>query len=72
MPTILEIRQSHGLTLHQFANRLSVASGLVTDWETGRHRPSRRHRVRIAAMFGVPLDAVGVETAQLTGDDDAE
>jgi transcriptional regulator with XRE-family HTH domain len=61
--TIAEIREAHGLSQHEFANRLRVGAGTVRDWEHGIHHPGRRYRLRIAAVFGVAPEAIGVRGA---------
>lgn len=44
-------RRRLGLTQKQFAARLGVDESTVQKWETGQHRPIRRHRERLQALL---------------------
>ncbi|MFQ5690741.1 MAG: helix-turn-helix domain-containing protein, partial [Gemmatimonadota bacterium] len=44
-------RRVLGLSRRAFAGRLGVNESTVRGWETGRHRPSRRHRERIEGLW---------------------
>jgi transcriptional regulator with XRE-family HTH domain len=57
--TIREIREAHGLTERQFANRLAVTTSTVRDWDRGTPGPNRRHLRAIAGLFDVDADAIG-------------
>lgn len=51
--TIRETRRERGLTIQEFADRLGVTEGAVSQWETGRFSPRAHHQVAIAAVLGV-------------------
>lgn len=55
---IKELRLSQGLTQAQFAKRLYVTSGAVSQWETGQTRPDTDRLIKIAVEFGVPLSTL--------------
>jgi transcriptional regulator with XRE-family HTH domain len=59
--TIRELREAHGLTWWQLANRVAVSESTVYSWENGRAQPTRVHLAELAAVFGV-------EPAQLVGE----
>jgi DNA-binding transcriptional regulator YiaG len=44
---VVEIRTEFGMTLVQFAARLGVCAATVSNWERGKHQPSR---IAIAKM----------------------
>ena len=53
---IRQLRISHGLNQTQFAKRLYVTPGAVSQWEKGQTRPDTDRLLQIAREFGVPLD----------------
>lgn len=64
--TISELRKELGLTLGEFAARLSLSSkGHAHDLETGRYRPSVRVALEIEAMSGgrIPAGAINPDVA---------
>ena len=50
------LRTSQGLTQTEFAKRLFVTPGAVSQWETGRSIPDTERLMAIAKEFSVPLD----------------
>lgn len=53
---IRQLRISLGLNQTQFAKRLYVTPGAVSQWEKGQTRPDTDRLLQIAREFGVPLD----------------
>ena len=57
-------REAMGMTQRDLANRLDTDSMSISRWETGRHRPSASHEVKLAeALFGGDLSALYMERA---------
>lgn len=54
---IKRLRNSHGLTIEQFAGRIGVSKQVVSTWETGACEPRVGSLTRIAAAFRVPIDS---------------
>lgn len=50
------LRMSQGLNQTQFAKRLFVTPGAVSQWETGKTAPDTSRLIAIAKEFSVPLD----------------
>jgi len=50
-PNIKAIRETLGLTQSALANKIGVAQGDVSNWETGRHKPTRAARASIARLL---------------------
>ena len=50
------LRVSQGLNQTEFANRIFVTPGAVSQWETGRTMPDTERLLSIAKEFSVPLD----------------
>ena len=50
------LRISQGLNQNEFAQRLFVTPGAVSQWETGRSVPDTERLMAIARIFSVPLD----------------
>ncbi len=64
--TISELRKELGLTLGEFAARLSLSSkGHAHDLEAGRYRPSVRVALEIEAMSGgrIPAGSINPDVA---------
>ena len=53
---IKKLRISQGLNQTDFAKRLFVTPGAVSQWETGRTLPDTERLISIAKTFSVPLD----------------
>ena len=56
MDRILELCHEKGVTQKQLAEAISVSTGNVSDWKTGRARPSLDVLGRIADYFDVSVD----------------
>jgi len=52
------LRKKQGLSQMQFAQKLGVTQGTVSQWETGLSRPETDMLARIAAEFGVSVDVL--------------
>ena len=53
---IKQLRISQGLNQTEFARRLYVTPGAVSQWETGRTAPDTERLMAIAKEFSIPLD----------------
>lgn len=53
---IFQLINENGLTAKEFANKVGVSQGNITDWKTGRARPSIESLQKIAKYTGVQLD----------------
>lgn len=51
---IREVRALRGLSIREFAERVGVSDGAVSQWETGRFSPRQGVQVRIAQALDVP------------------
>jgi DNA-binding transcriptional regulator YiaG len=47
---IRELRSRTGMTRREFADLMDVSTSTVGKWETGRHPPTRDHRVALTAI----------------------
>lgn len=59
---IAALRKKHKLTQTDFAEKIHVTQGAVSQWETGRTNPDTFQLIQIANFFNVDLK-------KLTGDD---
>ena len=48
-----DLLREHGLTQEELAKRIGVSRELVTNWISGRRRPSLKHLRRIAEVLGI-------------------
>lgn len=55
---IAKLRNKLGLTQVQFAARLNVTQGAVSQWETGRTMPDTFQLLSIAKALDIPVDAL--------------
>lgn len=53
---IRELRKKHNLSQVQFAKRLNVTQGAVSQWEKGATRPDTDMLARIYSEFGTTID----------------
>ena len=53
---IRELRKKHNLSQVQFAKRLNVTQGAVSQWEKGATRPDTDMLARISSEFGIGID----------------
>lgn len=51
LPDIKTIRETLGVTQTQLAELIGVAQGDVSNWENGKHRPSRAARASMARLL---------------------
>lgn len=57
-PAVRAIREALGIKGSEFAIRIDVSPGYLTNIEVGRKQPSSDVAHRIAGELGVPLDAI--------------
>lgn len=55
---IRELREIHGLTQQDLANRVSVTRQTILFMEKGKYNPSLRLAWKISKVFNTPLEAV--------------
>lgn len=60
---ILMLRKRRGLTQAELGEKLGVSAKTVSKWETGRSYPDILLLPRLAAVFGVTVDALFAESA---------
>ena len=60
---IKQLRISQGLNQTEFAKRLFVTPGAVSQWEKGRTSPDTERLIAIAKEFAIPLDYFSDEPA---------
>ncbi len=58
MQTLREVREATGLTEHQLATMVAVATGTLAAWERGHGRPNTRQVGQLALALGVTPDGV--------------
>ena len=56
--TIRQLREAHGWTQETLARRLAVGQPAVSAWERGERMPRQRSILRLADLFGVPVEAI--------------
>ena len=61
--TIKKIRREHYLNQTEFANRIGVTQGAISQWENGLTRPNLDQLRAISAAFNVSIDDIMKETA---------
>lgn len=71
--TLIRIEQiisENNLTAKDFANSCSLSAGNVTDWKTGRSKPSVEALRRIAKKYNVQLEWLTGDTAYKTKEEE--
>lgn len=65
---ISALRRKHKLTQNEFAERVHVTQGAVSQWETGRTNPDTYQLIQIADIFGVDVNTLtkGEEQSAVT------
>ena len=53
---IFKLLKESGLTAKEFANRVGVSPGNITDWKTGRAKPSVEALRKISKKYDVQLE----------------
>ena len=53
---LAELRQLHGMTQKELANRLNVSVTTISGYENGHKNPNDDIKVQIARLFNVSLD----------------
>ena len=62
---LLILRKQHGMTQQELAERLDVSRQAISSWERGTAEPSTENLVSIGKLFGVSVDALVNENAQV-------
>lgn len=62
--TIKKIRREHYLNQTEFANRIGVTQGAVSQWENGLTRPNLDQLRAISVAFDLPVSEIVEETTQ--------
>ena len=52
---VFEMLKDRRLSQNEFANKIGVSPGNLSDWKVGKSSPSRAVQPRIAEFFGVSL-----------------
>jgi transcriptional regulator with XRE-family HTH domain len=68
---IKQIRRTHYLNQTEFANRIGVTQGAVSQWENGLTRPNLDQIRAISAAFNISVSDIVDETEQPRRDPDA-
>jgi transcriptional regulator with XRE-family HTH domain len=55
---IREKRIALGLSKRKLAARLGITHAAVVFWENGSHAPTEQHRIALAQVFGLPVEAL--------------
>lgn len=50
------LRNSRKLSMTKLGNAIGVSSGNISDWETGRSKPTIAGLIALSDYFGVPID----------------
>lgn len=66
---IARLRKSRGLTQVDFAKQLHVTQSAVSHWESGRSIPDTVQLFRIAEFFGVSVEELSLEVADIKQDE---
>ncbi len=62
--TIRQLRQERGWTQETLARRLGAGQTAVSAWERGERMPRQRSILRLADVFGVPVEAIAFGPAE--------
>ena len=71
MKTIRALREEHGWTQLELANRLKVTPATVYNWERGRYEPRASQFRAIAELFDVPMESIELVDEDAEGKDAA-
>lgn len=69
---ILELVNESGLTAKEFAENANIAGGSITDWKTGRSKPSVESLQKIAKYTGVQLEWLTGDSSFKTKQDELD
>jgi DNA-binding XRE family transcriptional regulator len=56
--SIAACRQNANLTQKELAEKLSVSTTTIQNWETGKTQPKLKHLRAISELSGVPMDCI--------------
>ena len=65
---IFELMKQYNLSAKEFANKVGISQGNVTDWKTGRAKPSVSSLAKIANCFGISVDYLLGNTNKIIDD----
>lgn len=54
--TLKERRVNSGLRQEDVAKKLNVGQGAVSRWESGETKPVKKHRAKLAKLYGCTMD----------------
>ncbi len=69
---IFKLIKENKLTAKEFANRAGVAGNSITDWKTGRSKPSVEALRKIAKKYKVQLEWLTGDTKYRTKEEEFE
>lgn len=58
MQRIRYLRYKEGYTLEEVAAKIGVTKQMVSLWELGKGRVSDRYKVKLAELYGVPVEEI--------------
>lgn len=59
-----ELRERHGLTQQELAEKVDATHGLISQYEHGITAPSMKRATKLAQFFGVTIEALFIEPAE--------
>lgn len=57
--TLKELRLKAGLTQEQVAKLIDVDQAAVSYWESGKYKPLRKYRRKLAKLYGCTAEELG-------------
>ena len=70
--TFLKLIKENKLTAKEFANKVGIAGGSITDWKTGRSKPSVQALRKIAKRYKVQLEWLTGDSKYKTKEEEFE
>jgi transcriptional regulator with XRE-family HTH domain len=55
---IKALRQARGWSQYRLAKITGIPHQMISAWESGKQNPSAKHLTKLAAAFGIPVDAL--------------
>lgn len=62
---LVKLRWNARLTQQQVAGKLRVSMSIVNKWEQGTHVPIIRNQNALAKLYGVEVESIGFERAEV-------
>jgi transcriptional regulator with XRE-family HTH domain len=56
MPTLFDLMKNHKLTQDKLAEAIGVSQGNISEWKSGRSKPTFDALIKLADYFGVSID----------------